>query len=319
MYLFMTKKRAATVILLVLVIAAVIGVIVFELDSFDVIDLDYKPQYLNIAYEDLGSAKKLEGRTALVTVFASDSNGKWDMTDPADAKKRDDMLGYLSVGTKWLAEQGKRYGKELEFCIPEGSNKEYLYFEHDFGDIFVNENWQQRFLGKNGDHEWEFIDSTVDNSAIHDKLGCENIVYYFLYNYGESPNLAYYELNVYDKPFERPYELVVSPYLDGVRNTPVTPELLIHEMLHDFGTPDLYAPDNGGILYRTSEEYNKYCGMFRKNDIMYITGGDRKRTAPYDCIDSEITDITAYYLGWIKDPPLEVDFFRLVRSQHDRP
>jgi len=315
---FMTKKKILTVILLVVVIAAVIIGLIFELDYFDVIDLDYKPKYPGVAYEDLGSAKKLEGKTALVTVFASDGYDKWDFTQPEDKKKREELLRYLSVGTDWLIEQGKKYRVELEFVQPFDENDNVLYYEHDFGDIIVNDDYMSRFMNKEAGYEWDFIDSCVNNDAIYNELGCQNVVYYFFYDGGTSPNTFIYELNVYNKPFERPYELVVSPYWYIRKNQPISPDMLIHELLHDFGAPDLYAPDNHDVLYHTTSDFVDFCSVFHTTDIMYTTGGNINRQFYWDRVDAEITDITAYYLGWINDPPLEVDFFRLVRSQHEQ-
>lgn len=57
-----------------------------------------------------------------------------------------------------------------------------------------------------------------------------------------------------------------------------------------------------------------------KNEIMYTTfardeNGNKYKV--FDRITNDLTDITAYYVGWTDNVPPEVEKFGLVHSQHE--
>ena len=62
-------KKIGLWIAVIALVGVIAAVIIYELDRFNVIDLDYVPKYLEV--EDLGSAKELDGQTAFVSVFLS--------------------------------------------------------------------------------------------------------------------------------------------------------------------------------------------------------------------------------------------------------
>ena len=73
----------------------------------------------------------------------------------------------------------------------------------------------------------------------------------------------------------------------------VTPSTVAHEILHAFGASDLYQ--NTDYLYNISQEYIDFINENELNDIMRCPEtGD---AGNYDSINSEISDITAYYVG----------------------
>ncbi len=300
------KSSIIRIAILIFVFAAITAVIIFELDHYHIIDLDYKPKYLDIAPEDLGSAKKLEGRTAMVTVFASDKCSKWDFTREESVKRRRDFLDYTKVAADWLTEQGKRYGKELEFRFAADENDSLLYYEYDFMKVYDT---------RTAYTEWDYIEKNIDSAGISAKLGCDNIVYYFYLNYHEENDQHSLMLMTYDKPLEKPYEIVWIPYQkdEDVFKEPIS---IAHETLHTFGAPDYYVEKSD--LYDTNTKFYYYCRDHLRRDIMFVTGGVEDRPHYYDRIDAEITDITAYYLGWRKNAPWPVDHYKLIHCQFER-
>lgn len=309
------KNNIKTIIILVLVFAAIIGIIIFELDYFDVIDLNYQPKYLELTYDQLGSAKKLEGRTAMVTIFASDNEAKWDFSQEKSIERRRSLFEYTKVAADWMIEQGKKYGKELEFCYPADENDELLYYEHDFGDNVVFDNSFMKIAGCVAYDEWDYIEKNIDSELIKQKLDCENIVYYFYTNYEGILGSAF-QLQVKTIPNEKPYECVfVSAMINDKAADPI---LIAHETLHTFGAIDFYGIEKGHNTFNIPEEFVEHARRHYSTDIMYITGGFKDRTYVYDRIDGEITAITAYYLGWIEKAPFEVDWYRMYRSQFDK-
>ena len=310
-------KRIAPIVLLVLVLAASAAVIIYSLDHYGVIDLFYEPRYIDIAYEDLGSAKKLEGRTAMVAIFASDSAGRWDFNEEESISRRGEFFDHTAIAAEWLTEQGKKYGKELEFCYPKDENDELLYYEHDFGDIRLYDWFTTVYFTKTAYNEWDFIEAAIDSDRIKETLGCDNIVYYFFLNYHEdNPSYALMMMAVHE-PLEKPYEIVWDPY--QTRQKLSDPIVIAHETLHLFGAPDLYAEKVNCGDYDVSQGFVDHCGLYRRTDIMYVTGGIHDRTRVFDRIDAEITDITAYYLGWTDSVPWQVDWYKAYHSQFDRP
>ncbi len=309
------KGKLKTVIILVLIFAAIIGIIIFELDYFGVIDLDYQPKYLELTYDQLGSAKKLEGRTAMVTIFASDTEAKWDFSQEKSTERRNNFLKYTKIAADWMTEQGKRYGKELEFCYPSDENDNLLYYEHDFGDICSFKDSGLKVGYCIAYDEWDYIEKSIDSELIKQKLDCENIVYYFYTNY-EGVMCGAFQVQVKTVPNEKPYECVFVSAM--IKDKAADPILIAHETLHTFGAIDFYGAERGSNTFNIPEEFVEHAKRHYSTDIMYITGGFKDRTYIYDHIDGEISAITAYYLGWIEKAPFEVDWYRMNRSQFDK-
>ncbi len=308
------KSGIIKILILVLIFAAITGIIIFELFYFGV--LGYEPHYLDLTSDQLGSAKKLEGRTAMVTIFASDKKSKWDFTQEECIAKRRRFLDSTKVAADWLIEQGKNYDKTLEFCYAADENDELLYYEHDFGGICLFDTFTQKLRSYKAPDEWDFIENNIDSELIKEKLGCDNVAYYFYLNYGENNKYGCAMLMVKTIPNQKPYEIVWAPYQQKERIK--DPLSIAHETLHLFGAIDLYIGEKGYNTFNVPEEMPDYARTHCPTDIMYISGGILDRTISFDKIDAEITDITAYYLGWTEKAPSVVDWYRMYRSQFDR-
>lgn len=72
---------------------------------------------------------------------------------------------------------------------------------------------------------------------------------------------------------------------------------MLHEILHAFGAPDLYTADEYGNNYGLTDELVDYIKNNLDNEIMYTT--DRVTgECHYSSITNDLTEITAYYIGW---------------------
>ena len=189
-----------------------------------------------------------------------------------------------------------------------------MYYEtsldEDFGETKV-------FLDKYHINQWQYIENNIPSDELKQKYDCRNVVYLFFINSVVPADYSAYALPFYAEERTYPYEMCFIPTKYG--ETVVAPSTVIHEMLHCFGAPDLYTADALEINYGTTDDFVDYCKENVPNDIMLTTfsliDGEKKKV--FDRIDGEITDITAYYIGWLDTPPPEVDEYGLVHNQFE--
>lgn len=301
-----TKKLIAA--LAVLLLAGMLCVVMLHING--VIDLtpEYKPDYSRKSYDvgEFGTAEKAEGRTVVVSVFVEDCYTSWQ----GEEEYAQLQLSYMKTGMEWIEQQAQKYGKSMEVIFDWNEHPELKYvLETDsslsnYGDI-----------DKGGrDIVWDFIDKQVKSAELTEKFGAENIIYYVICNSAEScgePNNA---VNGYFHP-DFGYEAV---YIYTLSNSiEVSPSIYAHEMLHLFGAPDLYIVDWSGENYGITQEYVDHSYENHADDIMLLPLEYAQTEMKYDSIEKEITDITAYYIGWLSEAPQEVLDFGLERSQHD--
>lgn len=266
-----------------------------------------------IHLDNLGSAARLEGNVAIVSIFANDKKNTWDFSTAEDKKARENMFSYIDIASKWLSEQAKNYDKELSFSYAENEQSD-LYFETTLDDDCMD---LQKSFDKSAPVEWKYIEKNIDSAAIKKRYGCESIVYFIFLNQTYLYGTPAYALSVFNKAFPYPYEICFIPVNFGGAVT--TPSVIAHEMLHTFGAPDLYAYDGYDNNYGITIEYVTYCKEKIPTDIMVTTylKIDDKKTEILDSVPNDLTEITAYYIGWLDDPPPEVDEFGLVHNQFE--
>lgn len=268
-----------------------------------------------IRLDNLGSAGRLEGNVALVSVFANDNKCSWDFDSEKDRQVRENMLSYIDIAAEWLSVQAEGYGKTLNFCYARDVQSD-LYFETS---LDVNCMDLQKAVDKSAPVEWEYIDKNIDSAGIKEKYGCESIVYFIFINQTVEGGTAAYALNVYNRSLDYPYEICFLPVNFGSSFT--APSVIAHELLHTFGAPDLYSTDDNynSVNYGTTLEFKSYCEENMPSDIMMTTNVivDGESIKLTDCIENEITEITAYYIGWLDTPPPEVDEYGLVHNQFE--
>lgn len=303
-----SKKVLITVGVLVFVACACI--VVFSLFQYGVISFK-EPKKIEL--DNLGSASELEGNVGIVSIFASDDYYKWDFSSAADREKRDSIFRYTAIATEWLTEQAKKYGKTLTWSAAENEDSDFYYESTFKGQCAAN----NKVLYREVPEEWAYIDKNIDNDTLRSKYNCKNMVYLIFVNSDDESSNSAFAFYVYDEPLEYGYEIAYLPTEFG--GTVLSPSVIAHEMLHLFGAPDLYNIDGAGLNYQIKFDYIVYCRNEHKNEIMMTTFSiaDGEKKSLTDRIDNDLTDITAYYIGWLDEAPAEVDEYSLVHSQHE--
>lgn len=243
----------------------------------------------HVADNTLGSAQDLDGNVVLVSIFADDKNTKWDLDDDADCELIEDIYDYVSIAVDFITDSAKSYGKKVNFAWDWAKDEDLVYvtrFSMDFPST-VDAYGTSEYL------MWDYIEDNIDTDALLTKYDADSIVYLlFLDTTDKNPVPActrdWYEGMEY--PYEICYLFAKDIYY------PLNPAVVAHEILHTFGAPDLYQSD---LYYGISNSYVNYIERTRLNDIMRICGDARTGTYYYDKISNKITEVTAYFIGWL--------------------
>lgn len=252
----------------------------------------------------LGTAKELEGKIAVVSIFVNDATTGWNFESEADQQL--DALIYkdLEVATDYLENVSKSYGKDVEF-IYDWKQYPELAVDLDITDMDyreVDSNYNQFYnAGSNS------IDQNVQTAKILSDVGADQVIYMMYFNTPESNTITSTTFFCYES--ESTYEICFmfmncEGYLE-------CPSHFAHEMLHTFGVPDLYTAADYGI----TQEYVDYAANSGLNDIMRINEDPQTGLYVYDSIPNEVTDITAYYAG-LTDYSETVNEWGFAPSQH---
>ena len=252
----------------------------------------------------LGTAKELEGKIAVVSIFVNDATTGWNFESEADQQL--DALIYkdLEIATDYLENVSKSYGKDVEF-IYDWEQYPELAVDLDITDIDyreVDSNFNQFYnAGSNS------IDQNVQTAKILSDVGADQVIYMMYFNTPETNTITSTTFFCHDSEFT--YEICFmfmncEGYLE-------CPSHFAHEMLHTFGVPDLYTAADYGI----TQEYVDYAANSGLNDIMRTNDDPQTGLYVYDSIPNEVTDITAYYAG-LTDYSETVNEWGFAPSQH---
>lgn len=252
----------------------------------------------------LGTAKELEGKIAVVSIFVNDATTGWNFESEADQQL--DALIYkdLEIATDYLENVSKSYGKDVEF-IYDWEQYPELAMDLDITDIDYREVWDN-FDQFNYTASIN-IDQNVQTAKILSDVGADQIIYMMYFNTPETNTITSNTVFCYESEFT--YEICFmfmncEGYLE-------CPSHFAHEMLHTFGVPDLYTAADYGI----TQEYVDYAANSGLNDIMRINHDPQTGELLYDSIPNEVTDITAYYAG-LTDYSETVNEWGFAPSQH---
>ena len=305
-------KKTYLLIVAVFAILASLGVIVYSLFHFRVINTGVTEKNYYIELDNAGSAGKAVGNTAVVSVFASDNSTRWDFSDDEDVARRKQFLGYIDVAADYIEKCADEWDKSISFFYAEDENSD-LYYEAFFDIECVD---MKMAIKKSAPVQWEYINNNIDVETIKEKYSCENVIFLMFINTEQGSEINSFALTTYDEEMAYPYEICfISRYY---YDDPASPSVIAHEMLHVFGAPDLYAYDSYGINYNVWLDFISYCQENVPNDLMLTTFDKETGVRLTDKITNEISEITAYYIGWLDTAPAEIDEYRLVHSQHER-
>lgn len=216
----------------------------------------------------IGSARQLEGKIYVLSIFISDS--EWSSTD------KDYLLKNLYSAEDWLTAQAAAYGKEVTFVNGQfGYENSIMVDRLPKGTGSGNESvdvvyeTMQRVGWANPP---DFISWARDNA------GCPQVVaIVFANTRGRSYAMGYAE--GYTKTLLEG-ALVYRNYEDGQNNYSAS---IAHEMLHLFGAWDLYE------TFEQSAANAERASSLYPDDIM--------RRIAYDINDLNIGEVTAWRIG----------------------
>ena len=273
-------------------------------DGYD--NYDYvEPSDENYGYDySLGSAKELDGKIAVVSIFVNDKTTSWDFDDDNDRNIYNFVHQNLCIATDYLEEVSNEYGHHPEFI------HDWLQYPEIFHMFTLNIDyqtaWKDYALINNS--FWQEIDTNISESEIRQKTGADQVLYMAFFNTPIPNEIPSCTRNYY-YGMSYPYEICYMCM--SFQNHITAPSTFAHEMLHAFGAPDLYSAEKYGI----TQEYVDYVADIWLNDIMRICQDPETYEYLYDSIPNEITDITTYYAG-LTDYSETVEAWGFEKSEH---
>ena len=249
----------------------------------------------------LGTAKELEGKIAVVSIYVNDATTGWDFESEADQQMDALIYKNLEVATDYLEDVSKSYGKDVEFIYDWNQYPELVI------ELDINEIDYQYMEGDFDNIVYSYIDQNVQTAKILNDVGAEQVIYMMYFNTPATNTTTSCTVFCYEA--EITYE--VCYMFMNCQGDLECPSTFAHEMLHTFGVPDLYSADDYGI----TQEYVDYAADSGLNDIMRINEDPQTGEYLYDSIANEVTDITAYYAG-LTDYSETVNEWGFAPSQH---
>ncbi len=251
-----------------------------------------------------GSAKYLDGKSLLISIYLCDRAALWTSEDERLSKNN------LNIACQYLAEQGKKYGKNVELIYDTELYPDLAYY-YDYTGTFsgstVNSEDVSGKVQELLDGVDQYIENNIPTRELMEKYQVNSIAYIVFID-GEADAATaysyYFNLRNYD------YEEVCFINLRWTSGMTVNPDTYAHEILHLFGARDLYFSDSAKGI---TEEFVKYTSKKYPKDIML--GNAAKGVSWKDKITCEITPITAYFIGW-KEYIYEVDEFPLIERRY---
>lgn len=215
-----------------------------------------KPQPL---FSSNGSVEKLSGKTLIVSIFVDDtqSSWQWDAYDARDNSMAYTLLHYTGIACLWLTERAAEYGMKASFVYDWSADNDLYYgtvVPFCLTDYMTHELYEP---------VRDIIIAKIDTPYLLNKYNADNIAYLVFANTAfENPvhSCAYNSTPA----VERDYEFSFIFAREG--GAMIAPAVIAHELLHLFGAPDLYYPDES---YGISAAYVESLRQNQSDDIMF--------------------------------------------------
>ena len=230
----------------------------------------------------MGSCQRLSGNIATVTLFIDSGRDIWTEKEAQRYYRK-----VIEPGFQLLEDRARDRGIDLHFdnwqLISTEDDELYLSSSEiiigDFDKIATQENLFDRFAGSpacQGEYEM--------NAYFERLFDVDHVIYIPVLN---KPGQAF-ACRDNEDPSQDRIEFCTL-YTKSSYGFIVSPRTVAHEVLHLFGAEDYYDPD--GDL----PEQKKLAKQVCPNDVMLgnVVGNTRR----------EISDITAYTVGWLQEPP----------------
>lgn len=217
----------------------------------------------------LGSAKSLEGKNLIYSLFVDTPDAKWTDRDKKKALKN------LEIAKDYIETEAKSYHKKVDLVVDFEENEDLT------GSARIN------FSLKDGEDYEEALDEKIagwledqiDYQALTKEYKAKGIATIVFVNHKGST-------------YAICYDGVDNPQESLVMFAGEVPAVYAHEILHLFGAHDLYEDAE------YTEEVCEYVKKAYPDEIMY-TVKDGKGRLNNSEIQNELSPITAYHLGWV--------------------
>lgn len=228
-----------------------------------------------------GTAKRLNGKTAIVSVFASDDNVKWDFGKKEDYNRYNGCYQYLRIASEWIMDNAAKYNVRCEL-VWDWLAHNCLYRLHTFPGNMVT------YDGFDAGAYYSYLDKEVPTDDILRETGAENILYIFFYNTPKSNPVGSYA-NPFGKLDDNVCGFEFVCLFTGEFKQITTPGTYAHEILHLFGVPDMYQASD---YYNMSDKFIRAYKKQYPRDIMAGAATDQ-----YDRVQFTFSPLVAYYAG----------------------
>lgn len=258
-----------------------------------------------------GTGATLDGKIVVVSIFLNDNTTSWDFNSQEDLDTIMKLSYNMGRGMDWITEQGKKYGKNIEF-IYDWDADDKLFYSIDIDCDFSTGGSQIADVKVLIDENFAEV-----SNILLDKYGAENIIYAMYLNENSDTKMTCHAMPFHgtELGYDIPYEAVCLT--NWVYEKEQGPATYAHEILHLFGAPDYYLADTEGENYGITQEFVDYCqNCDMINEIMFSTYDPYTDTIPKDEVTNDFTDLTAYYVGWTDEIPDLITEFGLDEERH---
>ena len=250
-----------------------------------------------------GSAKYLDGSTVLVSIFLDDKNALWTESD------KELVMHNMDVACDFLADEGERYGKDVTL----------IYDISQYEDLEYHVNYNKVFPGSSniddGDEKitefvyymYDYIEDNIPSKEIMEKYQVNSIGYLVFIDGETNSATAYSHYCDLENTY---YEEIAFINLRWKSGKNVNPDTYAHEILHLFGARDLYCTKKTNGI---TKDFVIYADEHYPEDIML--GSAASVVSKKDSVTSEISKLTAYFIGW-KDYISEVEKFPSIKVKY---
>lgn len=219
----------------------------------------------------LGSARYLEGRNLLYSLFVDTPGSSWDN------EEKEDALWNLNKAAIYIEETAQEYGQETELVCDWLENENLTGRASVDFEIADDKDFTDQLDKEIGG----WVKSLVDYEGLTEEYDAEGIaLLVFVNNPGTSYAIVY---DGTDNPKESAVFFAGEP-----------PAVYAHEVLHLFGAHDLY-PDA-----EYSKEITDYVREIYPTEIMRTVTGWAGEVFE-ETIVNTVSPVTAYHLGWIDE------------------
>lgn len=243
-----------------------------------------------------GSAKYLDGSTILVSLFIEDTESSWSLED------QELVMSKMNLAVDFLIEEGNSYGKSVNLIYDINEHPDLAYTVSYANSIDDSDDSALELL----DYMTEYIDDNIPTQDLLASYDVDSIAYMcFLNKEGISYTFPYYEGDSRIYYYETCYMFLQC---DGDYEPP---SVYAHEMLHLFGARDLYSTNQTDGI---TKDFVQYIETNYPNEIM-LTTYDENWNNVQDHVSNDLSDITAYFIGWLDTIP-ELDTYPSIRSSY---